>query len=163
LNQLATFHGRSLISGGTGFSHAVINASGENLFSICLQRLLEMIIYPSCCDYGISSDRIDAFASTLINLVAMDVTRWIFFAKYYSFSLTRLFMLTATNRFNSCLHTLILQQPTALQQPMAAILGKLTTSNGVDINRFDDKRNRLLFVQNMRVFVSEIQPLIAYR
>ena len=142
LNQLATFHGRSLSMGGFGFAHAALvpSSQGENLFSFCLQRLLEIMIFPSSCDYGLSSDRIDAFASTLINLIAMDV-----------------------QRFNSCLRSLVMQQPISLQQPMTAILEKLVTSNGVDINRFDDRRNRLLFVQNMRLFVSEIRPLLVYR
>jgi hypothetical protein len=127
--------------GGFGFAHAAVvpSSQGENLFSFCLQRLLEIMIFPSSCDYGLSYDRIDAFASTLINLIAMDV-----------------------QRFNTCLQSLLAQQPTSLQQPMMEVLEKLVASNGVDINRFDDKRNRLLFVQNMRQFVTEIRPLLAY-
>ena len=140
LNLLATFHAREITNGGIGFGPgAIMNETGESVFSFGLQRLFEIIIFPSSSDYGISTDRIDACASTFATLIAMDVSR-----------------------FNICAQQLISQQPQHLQGTMNASLQKLITANDVDISKFNDKRNRLRFVQNMRTFVVEIRPLVTY-
>ena len=83
LNQLAIFHTKSVLAGGMGFGPAAsvavaVNQAGaatDSLFSFCLQKLFEMIIFPSSSDYGIASDRIDACACTFSTLIAMDVPR----------------------------------------------------------------------------------------
>lgn len=98
-----------------------------------------MIIFPSSSDYGIASDRIDACANAFSTLISMDV-----------------------HRFNSCAQALIARQSAQLQQPMMCCLHRLISSNRVDINKFADKKNRLLFVKNFGIFVAEIRPLVTY-
>ena len=140
LNQLASFHAKSITKGGIGFGPgAVVLETGESIFSASLQRLFQNVIFPSSSDYGISTDRIDACASAFATLIAMDVPR-----------------------FNTCAQQLIAQQPHHLQGTMTSCLQNLISANNVDINKFNDRRNRLLFVQNMRAFVTQIRPLVTY-
>ena len=127
LNLLATQHAKSIASGGVGFGAAVIahsldgSVEPQSLFSYALQRLFEMIIFPSSSDYGIATDRIDACASAFCTLIAMDV-----------------------HRFNSCAQQLISQQPDQVKLAIHkrnlrfiyVIATKMTCNSCIILHRF---------------------------
>jgi hypothetical protein len=44
---------------------------------ICIIRLLEMLLFPASCEYGISWDRVDGCANALVVLIALDQNRFL--------------------------------------------------------------------------------------
>ena len=111
--------------------------AARELFPLAMQRLLEMVIFPMSCEYGITLDRIDACANALLTLISTDV-----------------------ERFKHCVNSLIATPQ--YQQSLVTCFEKLTTANGVNILKID-KQNRLLFVKNMREFVASVRALVIVR
>ena len=90
---MARYHSSNILSGGIGFGEAIVIRSahilaensnsniiagvvGDTIFSYCLQRLFEMILFPNTCEYGIAMDRIDACGQTFSTLISLDVQRY---------------------------------------------------------------------------------------
>ena len=140
MQLMAGYHHRALTRGEMGFQLILAHQCGHaSLFSDILRRLLEMIIYPASCDYGIAWDRVDACANAFITLVALDQTS-----------------------FHSMAHDLINQQQPHHKESLMACFRRMTTSNGVQMGSIE-RPNRTKFVANMRTFVNEIRPLVSYR
>lgn len=137
LQALATHHVttiRSNISSGPGPFGQVVLA--QQLFPLAMRRLLEMILFPMSCEYGVTMDRIDACANALITLITADV-----------------------DSFKSCVNMLISQQPPQYQQQLLACFEQLISANGVDVLKID-RRNRLIFAKNMREFITTVRGLL---
>lgn len=135
LQSLASYHIIDVKKGGHGFGeHA-----HRNLFPGAIQRLLEMVIFPNTCEYGISWDRMDGFANALIMLISID-----------------------QQRFTSCAQSLISQQQPQYQSKLIASFEKLITNNNVNITSID-KSNRVIFTKNIREFIIEVRALVFYK
>lgn len=93
---------------------------------------------PRSGGYGISTDRIDAYANALCVLIAFD-----------------------TERYKSCVQTIIIHQQPALQPALATCFDKLGRAPHVDIRRID-KANRMQFVKSFRAFVSEMKSIVLF-
>jgi hypothetical protein len=50
-------------------------ASSAEIFPKASERLMEMLLFPNTCEYGISWDRIDGCANAMLALIALDVGR----------------------------------------------------------------------------------------
>jgi len=109
-----------------------------NVFPAAQERLLQMVIFSSHCEYGISVDRLDAAANALLTLIAMD-----------------------NERFKAYAHTMISQQQPMVQPQLVAAFEKLSTARGVSMVHVE-KSNRIIFVQNLKEFVSEVRPLVVF-
>jgi hypothetical protein len=134
LQTIASFQFNSMRNGKIGFG---MNISSE-IFSNTLERLLQMLIFPATCEYGIAMDRLDACSNSLLPLIALNV-----------------------QRFTQCAQALIQQQQPQYQQALITSFEKLTTNNGVNLGAID-KSNRIVFVKNMREFVLEVRSLVLY-
>ena len=134
LQTIASFQFNSMRNGKIGFG---MNISSE-IFSNTLERLLQMLIFPATCEYGIAMDRLDACSNSLLPLIALNV-----------------------QRFTQCAQQLIQQQQPQYQQALITSFEKLTTNNGVNLGAID-KGNRIVFVKNMREFVLEVRSLVLY-
>jgi len=135
---LAAFQFNSANQGTEGYGKLL----AENIFPEILSRLLHMIISP---EYGITIiqwDRIDACAAALLSLIALQPVQ-------FQVSVNKIILGQ-------------LQGNEMIQQSIMASFQKLTSSNGVQLNRID-KRNRGVFVINFREFVSEVSPLVTYQ
>lgn len=133
LQQLAAYQNTSMQSGRPGFG-----ASCAEIFPSCMERLLEMILFPHSCEYGISWDRVDACANALLTLISLDVPR-----------------------FMTCAQNLIQQQSPQFQPALLACFDKLVTAGGVNITNID-KANRVIFVANMRSFITDARALLLF-
>jgi len=71
IQSLAAFQASSMARGDPGLG---LTLSAE-IFPAALERLLEMVLFPASCEYGIAWDRVDACANALINLVVLDNQR----------------------------------------------------------------------------------------
>lgn len=104
LQTIASYQFNSMRNGKVGFG---INVSSE-IFTNTLERLLQMLIFPTTCEYGIAMDRLDACSNSLLPLIALNV-----------------------QRFTQCAQQLIQQQLPQYQQALIASFEKLTTNNGI--------------------------------
>jgi len=106
LQTIASYQLSSMRTGKVGFG---LNVSSE-IFTNTLERLLQMLIFPATCEYGIAMDRLDACSNSLLPLIALNV-----------------------QRFTQCAQQLIQQQLPQYQQALIASFEKLTTNNGIII------------------------------
>jgi hypothetical protein len=106
LQTLASFQFNNMRNGKIGFG---INISSE-IFSNTLERLLQMLIFPATCEYGIAMDRLDSCSNSLLPLIALNV-----------------------QRFTQCAQQLIQQQLPQYQQALILSFEKLTTNNGINL------------------------------
>ena len=137
LQTLAGYQGTSMKCGGEGFGLTL----ASELFPRSMERLLEMLLFPATCEYGISQDRVDACANALITCIALE---------------------NPPQRFMQCVHSLVAsQQEEYIRQALIACFDKLTTEGGVSLNK-TDKPNRQQFVKNLRQFVLEVRPLVLF-
>ena len=137
LQTLAAYQGTSMKCGGEGFGLAL----ASELFPRSMERLLEMLLFPATCEYGISQDRVDACANALITCIALE---------------------NPPQRFMQCVHSLVAsQQEEYIRQALIACFDKLTTEGGVSLTK-TDKPNRQQFVKNLRQFVLEVRPLVLF-
>jgi len=132
LQTLAAFQATSEKCGADGFGRPL----ASDLFPRCVERLLEMLLFPATCEYGISQDRVDACANALISCIALE---------------------NPPTRFMQCVHSLVAsQREEYLRQALVACFDKLTTAGGVSLVK-TDKPNRQQFVKNLRQFVLEVR------
>jgi hypothetical protein len=134
LQTMAIYQSNSMRKGLEGFG---LNLSSE-IFPRATERLLEMLLFPASCEYGISWDRVDGCANALVVLIALD-----------------------PNRFLHCINSLVQQQEEYLQPLLLAAFDKLTSTGGVSMVKID-KPNRQQFVKNFREFILSVRPLVLY-
>ena len=71
VQSLAAYQANSMSKQDQGLGMAV----AADVFPAALDRLLEMVLFPATCEYGIAWDRVDSWAHTLIHLIVLDPQR----------------------------------------------------------------------------------------
>ena len=71
MQALAAFQASSMSRGDAGLGMAI----AAEVFPAAMERLLEMVLFPASCEYGIAWDRVDACANALIQLIVLDNQR----------------------------------------------------------------------------------------
>lgn len=137
LRSLALFQANSQVRGTQG----LISVNNQDAFAIAMNRLLQMVLFSTTCEYGISSDNIDACGHALLTLILLDIPRFEAYAK-----------------------ELITQQQVQFQELLLNSFGKLTNINGTLLSLSDlkDTRKKQLFIINFRNFVLEVKSLVLY-
>jgi hypothetical protein len=137
---MAAFQQKSAGARRLGFANADNVMAVKEHFGQATGRLLQLLLLPqTCSDYGIANDRVDAYASTLLSLIALDPPN-----------------------FQNCALLLVQQFPSQMHQPLLAAFDKLVTTNSVDLNslsRSNNRANKLAFVRNFRAFMLEVGQL----
>jgi len=139
VQSLANFQASSLTRQDPGVGLATAGA----VFPAALDRLLEILLFPSTSDYGIGWDRADACAGAVFSLVALDHQRFLHSA-------------------NAAIESLAQCQP-ALREPLRQCFHRLTTENGVSLGTnaaTGSKANRQAFASNFRAFLVALRPLV---
>lgn len=132
IQSLAICQYNSRIKGSLGFSDDLI----KRIFIHALDRLVNMSIFPNLCDYGITWDRIDAISNAIMTLIVLEKEAFLVIAK-----------------------TIISNQPEIIQQALIQCFENLTTMQDINLTKID-KKNKHLFVENMRQFLLQVRPLV---
>jgi hypothetical protein len=112
---------------------------GAPIFRAALVQMLQLLLIPGTCDYGIANERVDAFAGALLALIAID---------------PQVFTVTAMQAVQA--------HPPTTSQALLQALERLVGSNNVDIRSLA-RPNKLAFTRNFRAFMLEIGALLTVR
>jgi len=134
LQVFASSHVNSLRKGGIGYGVT----ADKLILPGAMDVLVEMIIFPAKFEYGISSDRTDACASTLLTLMSIDINHFYTYAK-----------------------NLIAQQNQMYHAQLLQSFEKLVTQDHVDISSLD-RANKEKFKKNLREFIVEVRSLVMF-
>lgn len=144
--SMASFQAASMGMNDPGIGMLV----ASSIFGHAIDRLLEMILFPNTCEYGIAWDRVDSCANALIGLIVLDNHRFMQSAQ----AAMQLFGTGSkpgeTGRSGGT---------ASAQESLLTSFRKLTTQNGVSLSN-NNKANRQIFVTNFREFILEIRPLV---
>jgi hypothetical protein len=137
LRSLALFQANSQVRGTQG----LVSVTNQDVFAIAMNRLLQMVLFSTTCEYGITSDNIDACGHALLTLILLDIPRFESYAK-----------------------ELISQQQIQFQQLLLNSFENLTSFNGTLLSLGDikDRKQKQLFIINFRNFVLEVKSLVLY-
>lgn len=134
IQVLASSHINNVRKGGGGYGATADKVTLPGAMDV----LVEMIIFPAKFEYGISSDRTDACASTLLTLMSIDI-----------------------NHFYSYAKNLIAQQNQVYHMQLLQSFEKLITQDHIDVSSLD-RANKEKFKKNLREFIVEVRSLVMF-
>ncbi len=134
LQVLASSHLNSIRKGSIGYGAT----ADKIILPGAMDVLVEMIIFPAKFEYGISSDRTDACANTLLTLMSIDINHFCTYAK-----------------------NLIAQQNQMYHMQLLQSFEKLITQDHIDLSSLD-RANKEKFKKNLREFIVEVRSLVMF-